>query len=140
MKQVYRLRSCSPLHCIGKGFLFSLQQLPADELPHDGRRRDCFYLVRGEGYDVVQELEQPDCFCVGLGCREDPPQKRFGEIFQHRELEDEGRVERHVRIFLEREDVPVLAAADAVPAHDGLFRSHTAHAVVPDDAAQEAVV
>ena len=49
-------------------------------------------------------------------------------------------VEDSVGVFLEREDVAVLASADALPHGDGVLRIDAAGAVVTDHASEHAVV
>ena len=79
----------------------TLKCLPADELAHYGGRRDGGNLVRGEGHDVVQEFQQAGCLGVGRGGWADAAQKGLGVVFQHREFENQGRVELCIGIFLE---------------------------------------
>ena len=43
----------------------ALQRLPADELPHDRRRRNRCNLIRRKRHDIIQELQETDGLRVG---------------------------------------------------------------------------
>ena len=117
-----------------------LQRLAVDEFAEDGSWRDGGDLGRGQGDDVAEELEHAAGLRVGWGRRRDAAQERLGEVFEHRQLEDVRGVEDGVGVFLEREDVAVFAAADALPHGDGILRVDAAGAVVTDHASEHAVV
>ena len=87
-----------------------------------------------------EELEHARGLGVGRRVRRDAAQQRLGVVLQDRQLKDVRRVEDGVGVLLEREDVAVLAAADALPAHDGALGIDPARAVVADHAAEHAVV
>ena len=118
----------------------TLQRLAVDEFAEDGCRRDGGDLRWGEGHYAAEELEHTRGLGVGRRVRRDAAQQRLGVVLQDRKFEDVGRVEDGVGVFLEREDVAVLAASDALPAHDRALGIDSARAVVADHAAKHAVV
>ena len=117
-----------------------LEGLTADELAEDGGRRDAGDLFRGEGDDVLEELQQTLRIGIGRRIRADTAQEGLRIVLEHRELENVRGIEHGIGIFLEREDVAVLSAADAAPAQEGIFRFDAAGAVVSDHTAQDTVV
>ena len=114
--------------------------MAVDEFAEDGGRRDGGDLCRREGDDVVEELQHAGGLGVGWGRRRDPAQERLGVVFQDGQLEDVGRIEDGVGILLEREDVAVLPASDALPPHDCVLRNDATGAVVTDHATEHSVV
>ena len=90
----------------------SLQRLTSYKLAENRSRRNCRDFLRGELHDIAQELQDARCLCVGRRIRRNASEQRFCIIFQYRQLENMGRIEYRVRIFLVRKDVAVLAAAD----------------------------
>src|SRR5881397_2878522 len=68
------------------------------------------------------------------------PQKRFSKGFECREFVSQRRIEHHIRIFLEWEDMTFFAAPHRFPAFNGLSSSIAALARVTHNTADESCV
>ena len=105
-----------------------------DELTKEGCRRNLTFRY---WYEILQEFQQPMGFRIFLAELRNLLQDRFSMAFEHRELEDQGRVEHDIRFFLERINPFHLSAYNGRATGDRLFGRETAVLIVTYHAAQK---
>ena len=91
----------------------------ADELTEEGRRRNVFL---GNRDKVLEEFEESVRLGIFLAELRHFLQDRLRVALEHRELEDEGRVEHLIGFLLEGIHPFLLTANDGRTAGDSLLR------------------
>ena len=89
----------------------------SDEISHERSLRD---VLVGHRHEIMQELQQPVGLCIFRAVLRNRPENALGVVSHHGELDEIGRIEEHVGIFLIRINPFHLGLADIRPVGDGL--------------------